>query len=50
VHTERKDDDTEWLIYWTVFACYSLLDFFADGIMSFFPFYWLIKVSPHFPL
>uniref|UniRef100_A0A7E4VSG8 Receptor expression-enhancing protein n=1 Tax=Panagrellus redivivus TaxID=6233 RepID=A0A7E4VSG8_PANRE len=43
VRTEGKDDDTQWLIYWTVFAFFSLLDFFAEGIMSFFPIYWLAK-------
>ncbi|VDO27685.1 unnamed protein product [Onchocerca flexuosa] len=33
IRTAQKDDDTQWLIYWTVFAFYSLMDFFADSIM-----------------
>ncbi|KAH7726977.1 TB2/DP1 proteinHVA22 family protein [Aphelenchoides avenae] len=43
IRTETKDDDTMWLIYWTVFASFSLLDFFAEGIMGIFPIYWLAK-------
>jgi receptor expression-enhancing protein 5/6 len=44
VRTENKDDDTQWLIYWTVFASFSLFDFFADAIMSYVPLYWVVKV------
>ncbi|KAI1718728.1 TB2/DP1, HVA22 family domain-containing protein [Ditylenchus destructor] len=44
IRTETKDDDTQWLIYWTVFASFSLLDFFADTLMSFMPLYWIVKV------
>ncbi|VBB31135.1 unnamed protein product, partial [Acanthocheilonema viteae] len=33
IRTEQKEDDTQWLIYWTVFAFYSLIDFFAEAIM-----------------
>lgn len=45
IRTQHKEDDTKWLIYWTVFAFFSLVDFFAASIMSYFPFYWLAKVS-----
>uniref|UniRef100_A0AC35FMS9 Receptor expression-enhancing protein n=1 Tax=Panagrolaimus sp. PS1159 TaxID=55785 RepID=A0AC35FMS9_9BILA len=44
VRTENKDDDTQWLVYWCVFASFSLLDFFADAVMSFIPIYWILKV------
>ncbi|KAL3985192.1 TB2/DP1 HVA22 family protein [Acanthocheilonema viteae] len=44
IRTEQKEDDTQWLIYWTVFAFYSLIDFFAEAIMHVVPLYWLIKV------
>uniref|UniRef100_A0A915PML8 Receptor expression-enhancing protein n=1 Tax=Setaria digitata TaxID=48799 RepID=A0A915PML8_9BILA len=44
IRTEQKDDDTQWLIYWTVFAFYSLIDFFAEAIMHVIPLYWIIKV------
>ncbi|KJH42373.1 TB2/DP1, HVA22 family [Dictyocaulus viviparus] len=44
VRTKKKSDDTQWLIYWCVFAVFSLVDFFASGIMRLFPFYWLFKM------
>ncbi|KAI1709123.1 TB2/DP1, HVA22 family domain-containing protein [Ditylenchus destructor] len=44
IRTDTKEDDTQWLIYWTVFASFSLLDFFADTLMSFLPLYWILKV------
>ncbi|VDK78389.1 unnamed protein product [Onchocerca ochengi] len=43
IRTEQKDDDTHWLIYWTVFAAFSLFDFFAELILNYFPVYWIIK-------
>ncbi|KAK0412968.1 hypothetical protein QR680_006513 [Steinernema hermaphroditum] len=43
VRTSTKDDDTRWLIYWTVFAFYTLFDVFADGIMRVLPLYWILK-------
>jgi len=44
IETSSKDDDTRWLTYWVVFACFTCFDFFADGIFAYFPFYWLAKV------
>uniref|UniRef100_F1LEH1 Receptor expression-enhancing protein n=1 Tax=Ascaris suum TaxID=6253 RepID=F1LEH1_ASCSU len=44
IRTAEKDDDTQWLTYWTVFAFFSLLDFFAHVIMDVVPLYWLAKV------
>uniref|UniRef100_A0AC34R7K1 Receptor expression-enhancing protein n=1 Tax=Panagrolaimus sp. JU765 TaxID=591449 RepID=A0AC34R7K1_9BILA len=43
VRTKSKKDDTQWLIYWTVFGSFSVIDFFAERIMYIFPFYWLAK-------
>ncbi|VDN18248.1 unnamed protein product [Gongylonema pulchrum] len=43
VRTAQKDDDTHWLIYWTVFAAFSIIDFFAEFIFSYFPVYWICK-------
>uniref|UniRef100_A0A915E3W3 Receptor expression-enhancing protein n=1 Tax=Ditylenchus dipsaci TaxID=166011 RepID=A0A915E3W3_9BILA len=45
VRTDAKDDDTQWLIYWTVFASFSLLDFFSNALMSVLPVYWVMKAS-----
>ncbi|KAK5969591.1 Receptor expression-enhancing protein, partial [Trichostrongylus colubriformis] len=43
VRTRDTKDDTQWLIYWCVFAVFSLIDFFAGSIMQWFPFYYLTK-------
>ncbi|KAK3579910.1 hypothetical protein CHS0354_012451 [Potamilus streckersoni] len=43
VETSRKDDDTQWLIYWVVFAFFSLLEIFTDIFLFWIPFYWLLK-------
>ncbi|TKR61229.1 hypothetical protein L596_028369 [Steinernema carpocapsae] len=43
VRTASKDDDTRWLIYWTVFAFFTLIDVFAETLMGFLPVYWLLK-------
>ncbi|KOB73099.1 Receptor expression enhancing protein isoform 2 [Operophtera brumata] len=40
-----KDDDSKWLTYWVVFACFSIVEYFSDFIVGWFPLYWLIKVS-----
>ncbi|EPB73301.1 TB2/DP1, HVA22 family [Ancylostoma ceylanicum] len=41
VRSPIKEDDTQWLIYWIVFASFSIIDF---SIFSTVPFYWLFKV------
>jgi len=38
-----KKDDTQWLTYWVVFAAFSVVEFFADILVSWVPFYWLSK-------
>ncbi|CAG0887548.1 unnamed protein product [Cyprideis torosa] len=43
IESRNKDDDTKWLTYWVVFAVFSLLEFFADILVGWFPFYWLTK-------
>lgn len=50
VESPRKDDDTKWLTYWVVFALFSLVEFFADIIVGWFPLYWLMKVDKFFYL
>ncbi|CAJ0964077.1 unnamed protein product, partial [Mesorhabditis belari] len=43
IRTEAKDDDTQWLIYWTVFAFFSLIDFFTGAFLKWFPVYYVVK-------
>ncbi|KAL6728189.1 hypothetical protein Aduo_009988 [Ancylostoma duodenale] len=41
VRSSIKEDDTQWLIYWIVFASFSIIDF---SIFSTVPFYWMFKI------
>lgn len=43
IESSDKNDDTQWLTYWCVYAVFSLIDFAADIICGWFPFYWLAK-------
>lgn len=49
LESPQKDDDTKWLTYWVVYACFSILEYFSDFIVGWFPLYWLIKVSTKIP-
>lgn len=44
LESSNKEDDTKWLTYWVVFAAFSVVEFFSDSLMNWFPFYWLAKV------
>ena len=44
IETKQKDDDTKWLTYWVVFAVFTILEYFSDAIVGWFPIYWLAKV------
>jgi len=43
LETPKKDDDTKWLTYWTVFAFFSVIEFPSDILLNWFPLYWLAK-------
>lgn len=43
IESASKDDDTQWLTYWVVFALLSVAEFFVQQILSVFPIYWLVK-------
>lgn len=45
VKTQEKDDDTQWLIYWIVFATFSLFDQWTSFMLDFIPFYHLVKLA-----
>jgi receptor expression-enhancing protein 5/6 len=45
IESDKKEDDTKWLTYWTVFAFLSIIEFFSDILLSWFPLYWLAKVT-----
>jgi len=43
LESARKDDDTQWLVYWVVFAAFSVVEFFSDILVGWVPFYWFLK-------
>lgn len=45
LESPTKEDDTKWLTYWVVFAVFSVVEYFADTIVGWFPLYWLAKVQ-----
>ena len=45
VESVNKDDDTQWLTYWVVYAAFSIVEYFSDIFLSWFPLYFLLKVS-----
>ena len=50
IDSPEKDDDTQWLTYWVVYAVFGIMEYFTDLILSWIPFYFLAKVSykPHY--
>lgn len=45
IRTPTKEDDTQWLMYWTVFATFSIVDSMASIITYYLSSYWLLKVD-----
>merc|ERR550532_1372325 len=45
LESSRKDDDTQWLTYWVVFALFSVIEFFSDILVGWVPLYWLTKCA-----
>nr|CAD2149237.1 unnamed protein product [Meloidogyne enterolobii] len=43
IRSDDKEDDTQWLVYWTTFAFFTVPDQFASQIYSYFPLYWAVK-------
>ena len=42
---EEKDDDTRWLIYWVIYAVFTILETFTDTLLYWIPFYFAFKVG-----
>ncbi|XP_074650533.1 receptor expression-enhancing protein 5-like isoform X2 [Tubulanus polymorphus] len=43
IESKEKDDDTKWLTYWVVYSAFALVEFFADIVLFWVPFYWFFK-------
>ena len=46
IESKEKKDDTEWLVYWVIFATLNLLDPFVEHVLIYWiPFFYPLKVS-----
>lgn len=43
IETKQKEDDTQWLTYWTVIGFVQMVEYFSDILLYWFPFYYLFK-------
>ncbi|CAH2293065.1 receptor expression-enhancing 6 isoform X1 [Pelobates cultripes] len=45
IESPDKKDDTIWLTYWVVYGVFSVVEFFSDIFLFWFPFYYLGKCA-----
>ncbi|KAK3828354.1 MAG: TB2/DP1, HVA22 family-domain-containing protein [Benniella sp.] len=43
LETPEKEDDKQWLTYWTVYGFVAILESFTDVLLYWFPFYFFLK-------
>ncbi|XP_029973008.1 receptor expression-enhancing protein 6 isoform X1 [Salarias fasciatus] len=43
IESNVKEDDTQWLTYWVVYGLFSVVEFFSDIFLFWFPFYYASK-------
>lgn len=45
IESEDKEDDTQWLVYWMIFACFTVMeDIVLKRIAPFAPFFFVYKI------
>lgn len=44
IETKVKGDDTQWLVYWVVFAFFSIIETFSSVLLYWIPFYYALYV------
>ena len=45
IETKNKGDDTQWLVYWVIFAFFSIMETFVDLLLYWIPFYYAFKLA-----
>lgn len=45
IETQTRGDDTQWLIYWVVYAFFSIIEVFVDFLLYWIPFYYAFKAA-----
>ena len=44
IYNKETDDDKQWLTYWVLFSACNFLDYIAENIISWVPFYYTLKL------
>mmetsp|Transcript_19416 Transcript_19416/g.46919 ORF Transcript_19416/g.46919 Transcript_19416/m.46919 type:complete len:191 (+) Transcript_19416:111-683(+) len=45
IEQKNKGDDIQWLVYWVLYAFFSLIETFKDFILYWIPFYYAFKLA-----
>lgn len=45
IENQVRGDDTQWLIYWVVYAFFSIIEVFVDFLLYWIPFYYAFKLA-----
>lgn len=45
IETKNKGDDTQWLVYWVIFAFFHIAETFIDYLLYWIPFYYAFKLA-----
>jgi receptor expression-enhancing protein 5/6 len=45
IETKSKGDDTQWLVYWVIFAFFTIAETFVDYLLYWIPFYFAFKLA-----
>lgn len=45
IESKIRGDDTQWLIYWVVYAFFSIIEVFVDFLLYWIPFYYAFKLA-----
>ncbi len=45
LETKGREDDKQWLTYWTVFSLFVLFELFLSFLMQYIPFYFFLKLG-----
>lgn len=40
----KSNEDKQWLTYWVVFACFTIIDMFSGYFLKLIPFYFFLKI------
>ena len=45
IESKNRGEDTQWLIYWVVYAFFSIMEVFIDFLVYWIPFYYAFKLA-----